>query len=409
MSKHLLLLSRNDPRRFLDLNGQSVLANLPFTVTLFTQLQNIEFWETNNAGVNIQAVKRWDAASVMCAAIELHQKIQVDSVLTLDEQLMSLAALVREAIGVRGLDRTLTARFRDKSLMKTLLFSADIRVPDFVVCNDRQAVRELMRCHGRIVLKPIDGQGSVGVAILSTSSEIDCWWDSCPDVERYEAEAFIDGTFFHTNSFVDKGRVIRTICGEYAAGRGDINFTSGAPLATRVLPISPLSDMLERFSERVITVLELETGTTHLECFVTPRGEIVFCEIAARPGGGVIPSLIEAHTGVHPYRAAMLLEVGERVSFSTDREDGVTAAAIGFRAGSKVGLVDRVSFSSELPHSWVRNIQVFKIPCELVSGAAFSTDFLGQAVFWSESTEQFEERCDLLEREFDLLLSLKPL
>ena len=63
---------------------------------------------------------------------------------------------------------------------------------------------------------------------------------------------------------------------------------SDLQIVTNRIDTAPAYGELRDMGQKVITALGLETTATHMEWFLTPKGEAVFGEIGARPGGGHI-------------------------------------------------------------------------------------------------------------------------
>ncbi len=282
----LFVLARYDARMYRDLSGNSVFAGLPFQVVLFVDKANAEGFRALGSDLAIEVVRWSDLKAVQETAVRTAASYDVAAVATVDEELIEEAAQLRQRLGVPGMSPEVAARFRDKVEMKRAVAAAGVRVPEFVACAERDRVDDLLRRHGKLVIKPVRGLGSRGVQFASSRAELDAWYRACQFPEGFEAEEFVQGVLYHVNAVVRGGKPVITVAAPYLPGKGNIDFSSGSPFVTVTEDDPRLTTALTAFSDRALAALELQNGITHLECFVTSSGEIVFCEVGVRPGGG---------------------------------------------------------------------------------------------------------------------------
>ncbi len=406
--KHMLILARGNAHGYIDLQGRSVLEDIPCRITLYTNEASAPCFTGLGSHVTVQRVRWSDLADITRRVEALHASAPLDAIGVLDEKMIDFAAELRERLGIPGMVPEQARRFRDKPTMKRLLGPAGVRVPEFAIASDRPAVRSLLRRHGKLVIKPNDGLGSREVVFIDEPGDLDAWYAACDDASRFEAEAFIDGVLYHVNALVRDGKPLLTAAAPYLPGMANIDFGSGAPFASVMLDDDDdLKQRLQAVSDRVIDVLGLERGVTHMECFVTSGSEIVFCEIAARPGGGGIIGMIEAQYGVNYARAALLLEagLGERVQFDAPRP-GLVAGLIGFRL-PRSGFLRRIASPEAFGDDWIRSVTIDNAPGSFVAAAAHCTDFVGSFVFVAADRGDYEARRVELTRRFNDALELE--
>ncbi len=389
----LLLLARGDHRAFRHIDGRSILSDLPFDVHVFADRACAGQFPVGDDRVTLEIVRWSDAAAISARAAALHDETPFTGVATFDENLMLLAGRLRETLGVAGMDEALTERFRDKRLMKDLLGKAGMRVPHYAPCGDRDAVAAILARYGHIVVKPFDGLGSRGVCFIETAQEMDAWYDGCDSVSGYQAEEYIEGTLYHVNALVLDGRPVLTASAPYLPGMANIDFVSGAPFVSVTLEPSKLRDRLEAFSDAAIAVLGLRNGVTHLECFVTPQDDLVFCEIAARPGGGGIVLMIELQHDVHFGRALAMIEAGygPSVQFQPHAACDGVAGLVGFRWPTS-GFVRQVPSPDRFNESWIHHFSAEVAPGDFVPACAHCTDYVGLMILMSKDSAQFDVR-----------------
>ena len=391
MSK-LLILASGECRDFRRLNGESILADLPFDTLVFVDRSRAHhFAHLEDPRVTIRVVRWSDQSGILRLAREAHAEHGLSGVATLDERNVAFAAMLRAEIDLPGLKPDEVRPFRDKIAMKELLHAAGVRVPHFTCCTDRVATEALLRQHGRIVLKPVSGLGSRGVSIISSETDLNVWFGDTRHPEDYEAEEFIDGVLYHLNALVCDGVSLLTSSAPYLPGQANIDFSCGTPFVTSIIGDQALAGRMEGFSAEVIAALGLRNGVTHLECFLTPQNEIVFCEIAVRPGGGGIVWMIEAQHEVHYGRCALLLEAGLGGSIRFAERKLSIAALIGFRS-NRQGTLKRIADSRVFSDPWIHLAQNYHAPGDFVAPSAHCTDYLGLIIFSSKDEKEFHSR-----------------
>jgi biotin carboxylase len=403
----ILVLARGDSRNYRDLAGRSIFSGLTPKVLLFVHRGNVdkfrELARELGSDVEIHIVRWNDPQGVVTAAASVAKNQKLLAVATLDEELVDLAAEIRAHLGVRGLQPKDAAHFRDKVAMKRAVAAAGVTIPQFEPCTNRAAVASMLTKYGKLVVKPVRGMGARGIAFITTAMELEAWYAACSQVGEFEAEQFIDGVLYHVNAVVHDGQALLTASAPYFPGMGNIDFGAGAPFATVIEDDPARCVALKAFSDRVVSALNVVSGVTHLECFVTPSGEIVFCEIAIRPGGGGIVSMIEAQHGVNFNRVALRLEAGQvdvlsALSATPMLHPGV-AGLVGFRSAFS-GFVHEAASAKDFPEPWIHVCAMNVGGGSFKAASAHCTDFWGSLVFSSKDQTEFSDRVAELGKRF---------
>jgi carbamoylphosphate synthase large subunit len=383
-----------------------VLADLPFETLTFVAPQKAQ----NDVGladnVSVETVRWSDIESMRQRAIEKHREHGIFAVCTTDERLMELSVELREVLGAPGATKGEVARFRDKVEMKRCLEGSGVRTPRFAECTDRKDVESIFSDFGKIVIKPRDGFGSKNVAIIDDRSALDRWFSKERTPEEFEAEEFIEGDLYHVNAVVDGGEVKLNASAPYLPGMANIDFAEGTPFVTWMLTEGQLKERLDDVSQKVVQGLELDHGVTHLEVFVTPDDEIVFCEIGNRPGGGGIIWMIEAQYGINYVRAALMLEAGRGKELLADRSDrpGIVGL-LGFRAGTSFGMVKRVPQIDAFRDDWILKVEVDLQEGSMILPSSHGTDYIGFVLLSARDQEDFNaKRIELHSRFYEPLV-----
>jgi hypothetical protein len=110
-----------------------------------------------------------------------------------------------------------------------------------------------------------------------------------------------------------------------------------------LLTSGPVHDRIVAFNEQALAELEAPDCVTHLEGFLGPDGQLVFCEVAARPGGGWIDRMILAATGVDLIDSAVRVGIGLPLLLDDARQPSGCWACVGlYRTVDNPQVVERV-------------------------------------------------------------------
>ncbi|MGW4793262.1 ATP-grasp domain-containing protein [Nonomuraea sp. NPDC004297] len=233
----------------------------------------------------------------------------IRGIVALHEKMVLMAARLRTVHGLPGLQLDTALLFRDKVWMKRAVRAHGVTVPDFQALDDEGDLAAVDWSRGRHVIKPRRGVGSNQIYIVgSPATAREVWRRIGAPAGTYEIEEFIAGDMFHCEGIVQDGRVLHTSVGQYHARPGDA--APGAMAGSYLLPDGELARRIAGMHERVVAALGFGSGVTHLEVFHTPQDRLVFCEIAARPGGGGIDRMVLRRHGVHLREAAIRIEAG---------------------------------------------------------------------------------------------------
>lgn len=239
-----------------------------------------------------------------------------------DEKSLMTAAELREHFGMCGTKPYQYVPFSTKRLMKQILSLHNIKVPKFLDFDGKHTEKSLPKYHGYLqhlfagsyVVKPLDGGGSADTAIIRNSSDLTRWYGNCYSANNdYTVEEFIDGTFYHCDSFVINQEVKFAAVFEYLFP--NLDFTFGKPIGG--VPVHESSSLFTKalqFNKKVIEALRAPNGALHLEFFVK-NNEIIFVEIGARPGGKTIALCHEKNSGINLYEYTLRHELKLPLNF----------------------------------------------------------------------------------------------
>lgn len=330
----------------------------------------------------------YDEKCVREAVYELAAHTRPDRIVTISEQLMLVAAELREEFGLEGQGVESTLRFRDKKVMKQTLRDAGCTgVPRFVTADrDFEALPWQAE---KFVVKSRLGFGSRTVQFVSDLDGLNRARRELTGIDTgVEVEEFVEGEVYHCDGVVYRGEPVFTSVSRYLVPPGQ--FRSVQSRGSVTLEEGDLRRRMVDFHAEVVRRLGLRDGVTHLEVFHTPDDRIVFCEIAARPGGGGICTIIRQAHGVDLIDAALRTQSGYPPLLPAARPDGLLWALVGYYPQ-----VDQLPVPIEV-EPLPRDLGVLRS----FTGATHSgpphssTDYAHKFVVSAASPEEFQRRYD---------------
>lgn len=257
-----------------------------------------------------------DLTAVRAVVLDLLALQPIDHVVAPSERSVPTGGYLRSLLGLPGIGFDTAVRFADKAVMKSALAAAGVRVAPHRVVAGLGSVEAAAEDLGwPVVLKPTLGTGSMNTFKLDGPEQLAALIGS-PAADglrkatsRLIVEAFVDMVDeFHCDGIVQDGEVRFAAVSRYfepLLGRIDA-FTG-----SYILPEAHLDETAIRaLHDRVVGVLGLRNGVTHLEVFKTADGYVVG-EIACRPAGGGIAHAVRTQFGVDIWQAFMRSALGE--------------------------------------------------------------------------------------------------
>lgn len=284
----------------------------------------------------------WDEAKTVREVQEWMRGRSIDRVECLWEPGMVLAARMREAFGVPGLDVERSIAFRDKVRMKEVLAAAGVRVPGHARARTKAEVRAAVERFGfPAIVKPIAGAGSADTYRLDRKEDVEKALGALDHVSEVTVEEFIEGEEYTYD----------TISIDGTPAYDNVAWYRPKPLVARLNPwISAqaiaLRDLERReirvgreLGRRAITALGFESGMTHMEWFRNTAGEAVFGEIGGRAPGGRLTHLMNYACDLDLFRGWAEAVCHRRFSQPVDRRYN---AAVVFKRAEGDGTIRRI-------------------------------------------------------------------
>jgi biotin carboxylase len=270
------------------------------------------------------------------------------------EYFIATAAALAERFGLPGPHAPSVRAARDKSWQRRALAAAGLRVPAFreaaTPAGAADAAREI---GGPVVVKPVDGSGSVGVRACADAAEAGAHAESLlagaepgGPGSRVLVEELVEGPEFSVEMF--SGRVVGITRKHLGSPPAFVEAGHDYPAA---LP-ADAARALEDTVTRATAVLGLGWGPLHWELRLRD-GAAFPIEVNPRLAGGFIPELVRHAQGIDLIRETLRLVTGgtpepapvraryAAIRFLFAPGDGPLAAAEGLDAARGLpGVVD---------------------------------------------------------------------
>jgi phosphoribosylaminoimidazole carboxylase (NCAIR synthetase) len=224
------------------------------------------------------------------------------------EQLQVPLAQVREAMGIEGMDVATALNVRDKARMKTVLRAAGIPCARHRLVGSRQDAIEFAEAVGfPMVAKPPAGAGAQATYRLDTADALHGWLQALsPNPEQPALlEEFLSGQEHTFDSITVGPHTVWGSISDYIPAPLEVLRNPWMQWVVR-LPrdiSGPDYASIREVGPAALRALGVRDSLTHMEWFRRPDGSVAVSEVAARPPGAQITSMLGYSHGVDFYQA----------------------------------------------------------------------------------------------------------
>lgn len=221
----------------------------------------------------------------------------VERIVAALEQLQVPVAQVREALGIPGMDVETAHNVRDKARMKTVLRAAGIPCARHRLVASAEAAKDFASQVGfPLVTKPPAGAGGQATYRLDGPDALNSWLAVAPPTPGAPAllEEFLVGDEHSFDGVTLHGDTIWWSISDYLPAPLDVlrnPWIQWSVLLPREIH-TPQYQEIARVGPAALRALGVRDAVTHLEWFRRPDGSVAVSEVAARPPGGQITSMI---------------------------------------------------------------------------------------------------------------------
>jgi biotin carboxylase len=271
----------------------------------------------------------------------------IDGVLANWEPLVIVAARLRERFGLPGMSVDTVRGFRDKQLMKDRVAAAGLRVPRARRVHSAADVWSALEETGYpAIIKPISGAGSADTYRIESASDMARVLPRLAHVAEAICEEFIDGEeYTYDTASIDGVPAYESVT-SYVPNALEMRsheWISPIMLSVRDLGQPHVRAGIE-LGRNAMRALGMGDGMTHMEWFRKPDGEVVFGEIACRPGGACVVDLMNYTSDIDLFREWARIATARRFDAPTERKYNV---GIVFKRAQGQGRITAITGLSE--------------------------------------------------------------
>jgi hypothetical protein len=274
----------------------------------------------------VETLDDYQTPLVEDTARRLHRTVNFTRILSTAEADVMRAALLRAEFGLAGQDTESAKAYRNKFVMKTYAAAAGVRVaPMRLIADAAQLARFADEVGFPLVVKRIDGAASIGMRMVADAEALARLLRSGKIGPNHLAEGFVRGAMYHVDGMMSDGVVLHAWPSRYLFSQWETMYRGQPNISGMLSTGHPLHGPLLDATAAVVGALPPAPDPLafHAE-FFNPRGdEVVFCEIACRPGGAGIVDTYERAFGINLYRAALLGQAGRRFNVAVGRPAGL--------------------------------------------------------------------------------------
>ncbi|MEH7687744.1 carboxylate--amine ligase, partial [Bacillus safensis] len=237
-------------------------------------------------------------SNVEYRSLKLSEKYKISHVVATSEYDLIRAASIRDELSLPGQNVESALAFRDKIIMKGIA-QQEVMVPKYAKIKSIIDIYKFIKENGYpIVIKPIDGAGSVDTSIIKDENNL-VEYLSNGIKKGFEIEEFIEGDMYTIDGLYLNGTLEFYWMGYYV--NDCLSFNEGKQASNvQINNNHPLYSRLEKFIFTLVNIMPFPNTTTfHCEVFHTIRNDLILCEIASRTGGGGINELSKKYANIN--------------------------------------------------------------------------------------------------------------
>jgi D-alanine-D-alanine ligase-like ATP-grasp enzyme len=301
---------------------------------------------------------------------------EVERLVAALEQLQVPVAQVREWLGIEGMDVATALNVRDKARMKTVLREAGLPCARHQLVHDEaEATGFAERVGFPLVAKPPDGAGAQSTYRLDDPAALNGWLQALPPHAEAPAllEEFLTGEEHTFDSVSLGGQTIWASVADYRPPPLEVlrnPWVQWTVVLPREIDGAAYAGIHE-LGPAALRALGVRDALTHMEWFRRPDGSVAISEVAARPPGAQLSSMLGYAYDMDFYRAWAALVVLGRFESPARRWACGTAYLRGMGHGRVRAVHGLDEVNRELGHLVVEA----RIPAP---GQPAGSDYLGE-------------------------------
>ena len=239
-----------------------------------------------------------DTGQITSAVLGVSERIgPVQRLLAVLEQLQVPVAQARQRLSITGMDAGTAHNFRDKAQMKSVLRAAGVPCARHRLADSAAAAAGFAKEVGfPLVVKPPAGSGAKSTFRLDDADDLRVWLDAAPPSPDRLAllEEFLSGDEGSYDSVMVDGQIVWDSVSSYLPTPLEVlrnPWIQWMGLLPRAID-GPRYAGIRAIAPTALSALGLYSGLTHLEWFRRPDGTVAVSEVAVRPPGAQITSML---------------------------------------------------------------------------------------------------------------------
>lgn len=239
-----------------------------------------------------------DTAHLVAAVAAIGRELGgVDRLLGPLEELQVPLAVVREQLGIPGIDVATARNFRDKDRMKNVMAEKGLPCARHRLVETADEARRFVADIGLpVVAKPPAGSGTRNTFRLNDPQQVEDWLQWSPPAAEQPTllEEFVRGEEHAFDCVFVRGKPVWWNITRYYPTPLAVMENPWIQWAV-ILPqdiSGPEYEAIRQAGPAAIATLGLQTGLVHMEWFRRPDGSIAISEAAVRPPGAQFSTLI---------------------------------------------------------------------------------------------------------------------
>lgn len=277
-------------------------------------------------------------------ALALHRCDPIAAVCSFHDDFQPTAAKIAAALNLPlPIDPVVVENTRNKLRMRQILAEKKIDHTPAKIVSHRQEAIALAQVWGYpLILKPIDGSGSQGVAKMASVDDIETafnWGKASNADATFIIEPYLTGPEYSVEAISENGKHrILAITQKYKNPETFIEIGHCIPAE---LPNDRVAEIIA-FVERVLSALGIDRGPSHTEIILTESGPKIV-ETHTRVGGDSIVEILEFASGIDLINLVARQSLGESVLDLIPKQiDFSMAAAVWFACPETRGNLEEI-------------------------------------------------------------------
>ncbi len=278
---------------------------------------------------------------------------RIHRLLAINEQIQYPVAKVRQRLNIAGMSPETILNFRDKARMKECFRKAGVPCARHAAASNADQARAFVKEVGYpVCVKPLDGAAAQGTFRVDNDEVLEQILDaSRPSSERpLQIEEFVTGEEHSFETFSIEGHHLWHSVTHYDPT--PLHVIENPWIQWRI--VCPLEigdgryDDIKEPGRTALTCLGMETGLTHLEWFRRDDGSLAIGEVAARPPGAEIVTMMNRAHDMDLYQMWGEVMVYQQLREIPPRKYATGAAFLRGLGGGRVRAVKGLEILDEL-------------------------------------------------------------